>query len=88
MNNGWASEFSSLGRGVRQRYLSPHIFILCAKILASAIRNDENINGLSIDGVKSRISQYADDATLILNGTKGSIESSLTMLAHSIKLLV
>ncbi|KAL9989410.1 hypothetical protein ACROYT_G003957 [Oculina patagonica] len=81
LNNGWASEFFSLGRGVRQGCpLSPYIFILCAEILANAMRNNKDIKGILVEDTEVKISQYADETTLILNGTKKSLEASLLML--------
>ena len=44
INNGFASEFFKLERGVRQGCpLSGSLFVLCAEILANAIRNDNTI---------------------------------------------
>lgn len=43
-NNGLAVLFFELGRGVRQGWpLSPYVFILCAEILAAAIRKDTEL---------------------------------------------
>ena len=46
LNNGWASDFFSLHRGVRQGCpLSPYLFILGAQILGNAVRRDIDIRG-------------------------------------------
>ena len=64
INNGYASEFFSLERGVRQGCpLSGILFVLCAEILAHAVRNDENIKGIQIYKKEYKVSQYADDTT-------------------------
>ena len=64
----WASNFFALERGVRQGcLLSPYIFLLCVEILAERIRMNQDIKGISINGNEIKISQYADDTTLILN---------------------
>ena len=81
MNNGWSSNFFKLERGVRQGCpLSPYLFILCAEVLADAIRNDNNIKGITVDGQEIKISLYADDTTLILDGSRASFQNSLQVL--------
>ena len=80
-NNGWTSDFFSLSRGVRQGCpLSPYLFILCAEILGAAIRRDKLIHGIQISDKECKVSQYADDTTLILDGTKPSLERSFLLL--------
>ena len=80
-NNGWSSEFFQLGRGVRQGCpLSPYLFILYVEILASAFRNNDGIKGTCISETECKISQYADDTTLILDSTDISAKHSLGLL--------
>ena len=80
-NNGWTSDFFNLSRGVRQGCpLSPYLFILCAEILGASIRQDKQIRGINILENECKVSQYADDTTLILDGTKSSIERSFFLL--------
>ena len=71
-NNGLASGFFTLSRGVRQGCpLSPYLFILCAEVLGNAIRRDEEIRGIKISGgTECKLSQYADDTTMILDGSE------------------
>ena len=81
LNNGWASNFFEIQRGVRQGCpLSPYLFILSAEVLATAIRKNTNIKGISINDVEIKLSQYADDTTLILDGSDESLRSSLATL--------
>lgn len=81
LNNGWASNFFEIQRGVRQGCpLSPYLFILSAEVLAMAIRKNTNIKGISVNNVEIKLSQYADDTTLILDGSRESLFSSLAML--------
>jgi hypothetical protein len=82
VNNGHVSQYFTLSRSLRQGCpLSCYIFILCAEIFAIAVRKKQNIKGISIDEKNSvKLTQFADDTTLILDGSKES-------LAHSIKLV-
>ena len=80
-NNGWSSDFSTLSRGVRQGCpLSPYLFILCAEVLGNAIRRDEEIRGIKISGTECKLSQYADDTTMILDGSELSFSRTLYLL--------
>ena len=64
---GWASNFFSVHRGVHQGCpLSSYLFILSAEILAKAIRKNADIKGSMVKDTEIKLSQYADDTTLIL----------------------
>ena len=50
-----------------------HIFFIwCAEILAALIRNNKDTKGIQIFNTKFVTSQYADDTTMILDGSKTS----------------
>ena len=79
--NGHLSDWFCVQRGCRQGDpISSYIFILCAEILANLIRNDPNINGIKIGNTEYIISQFADDTTLILDGTDKSLKAALNVL--------
>ena len=81
LNNGWASNFFKLSRGVRQGCpLSPYLFILSVEILADAIRQKKEIRGITLNGKEIKLSQYADDTTLILDGSEESLLEALNLI--------
>ena len=68
MNNGTASNYFPLERGVRQGDpLSPYLFIVVVETLAIAIRQNQDIKGISIENEETKILQYADDTTAVLS---------------------
>ena len=56
------------------------MFILSAEVLAKAIRKDKKIVGILVNNKEIKLSQYADDTTLTLDGSKKSLVASLEML--------
>jgi len=67
LNNGFATNFFSVSRGVRQGDpLSPLLFILSLEILACYIREDRNIHGLVINDEEIKLTLFADDVTCFL----------------------
>jgi hypothetical protein len=79
--NGHLSDWFYIKRGCRQGDpLSPYLFILCAEILSLLIKQNKDISGIKINNIEFLISQYADDTTLILDGTEKSLYNSLKVL--------
>ena len=81
LNNGWASNFFQLSRGVRQGCpLSPYKFILSVEVMAEGIRKRKEIVGIIVNGKEIKLSQYADDTTLILDGSEQSVKEAVKLL--------
>jgi hypothetical protein len=68
--NGFLSEFFRIERGLN------------AEILAIKIRNNPDVKGICINGTEYKISQFADDTSLLLDGSEKSLHSALKMLEH------
>ena len=80
LNNGFCTEPFPLSRGVRQGCpLSPLLFILGAEILANKIRQDKNIQGIKIYNHEFKISQFADDTSLLCEDLN-SVENAIALL--------
>jgi len=61
-NNTFATPFYPLERGVRQGCPpSGILFVIGVELLASVIRSDKSMKGLSLDSKKFKLVQYADD---------------------------
>ena len=81
-NNGYASQFFQIGRGIRQGCpISALLFLLVAESMADKIRMSNKIRGIDIKGVTVTISQLADDTTLFLND-QSSLKNVLLLLSH------
>lgn len=62
-------------RGCRQGDpLSPYIFLLCAEILGTMIRENKEIKGITIQDEECKITQYADDTQIYLKGDSHSMK--------------
>jgi hypothetical protein len=67
MNNGHTSAYFKPTRGIRQGCpVSAYLFLLIVETMANAIKNNDQIKGIKINGREYKISQYADDTCLYL----------------------
>lgn len=81
IQHGFFSEFFPIGRGCRQGDpISPYLFDLCVEILGILFRNNNEIKGIKIDKFSNKLSQYADDTCIYLDGTTRSLKNSLDLL--------
>ena len=81
IQNGFISEFFNLRKGCRQGDpISPYVFILCAEILGNMVRDSKSISGIKINEKEFRLSQYADDTQIFLDGTEKSLKETLNIL--------
>ena len=80
---GNISDRITIQRGCRQGDpLSPYIFLICAEILAILIRKNKNIKGISVNNIERKISQLADDTSLILDGSEESLAETFKTLEN------
>ena len=78
---GILSDPLNIERGARQGDpIAAFEFILCAEILSIMIRENKEITGINIDQREYKLTQFADDTTLFLDGTKESLQASLNTL--------
>ena len=52
--------------------MAAYLFLTVAEILSILIKNNKQIKGINIGGVEHKISQYADDTGIILDGSRES----------------
>ena len=60
--------------------LSVFLFLICAQVLYIMIESNQDIKGINVNGKEIKVTQFADDTTLILNGECGPLQSALNML--------
>ena len=78
---GFLSKFINIERGCRQGDpISPYLFIIAAQILTILILKNPNVKGIFCGNTEIKLSQFADDTTLILDGTPHSLQAALNVL--------
>ena len=81
MNAGFMTNYFIVSRGVRQGcHLSPLLFVLEVELLGLKIRQDQLCRGIKLpDGQEAKISQFADDTTLI-NEDTASLKAAMNAI--------
>ena len=59
---------------------------ICAEFLATKIRKNKTIKGISINNIEFKISQYADDTSAMLDDTERSLNQTLEELSRFSKI--
>ena len=78
---GVLSDFIDIEQGCRQGDpIAPYLFIIVAQILTVLIKNNNSIQGIKIEDEEIKLTQFADDTTLILNGSSESLQAALNTL--------
>ena len=79
VNNFLSPQFK-VERGIRQGCpLSCLIWLLSMEPLLNRIRATDTIRGIAISGTEVKLSAYADDLTLILDGTERSLRNAIAV---------
>lgn len=79
--NNILSDFFILKRGCRQGDpISSYLFLLCAEILSLLVKHNKSISGIVIDDTELKLSQFADDTTLILDGSKTAFDEAMNVI--------
>lgn len=81
LQSGYLSDQFSIQRGRRQGDpVAPYLFILCAEILSILIKQNKEIKGIIINNKEYKLTQYADDTSLTLDGSEQSLFTALDTL--------
>ena len=68
-------------RGYRQGDpIAPYLFLLFAEVLACLIENSPETTGIKFGNNMYKLTQFADDTTIILDGTSKSLQATLNIL--------
>ena len=75
------SSFINIENGCCQGDLiAPYLVIICAQILNLMLKYNQSVRGIKVGNTEFRLIPFADDTTIILDGTRNSLEAVLNML--------
>ena len=60
--------------------MASYLFLLCAEILCLMVKFNMSVHGISIANKEFKLSQYANDTTIILDGTRDSLLAALNTI--------
>ena len=78
---GFLSSAIPIERGCRQGDpIAPYLFLLVAEILSLLIEKNPDIKGIQVGKQMIKVTQFADDTTLLLDGSSSSLQATLNVL--------
>ena len=81
LQSGVMLSFLNIEKGCHQGDpLAAYLFLMCAQILLLMTKHDKSIKGISIGQTEYKLTQFADDTTIILDGSKASLLAALNTL--------
>ena len=81
LNYGNLTKLIDMERGVFQGCpISPYLFLLVIETMAIAIRQNNNIKGIPVEGKELKISLLADDSTCFINGSDDSFRALFNVI--------
>ena len=81
VQNGCLSELFNIGIGCRQGDpVSSYCFLLSVEVLSILVRQNKLIKGITIGSRELKLSQFADDTSLILDGSKQSFDAAIDII--------
>ena len=77
----WESNPTPIERGCRHGDpIAPYLFLFVAEVLRCLIEKSLEITGIKIGNNMYKLTQFADDTTIILDGTSKSLQATLKIL--------
>ena len=71
LNNGFSTGYFELYRGTRQGDpLAPYLFILVIEVLASLVKQNKDITGISVGNKELKLCMFADNSTFFVKDIK------------------
>lgn len=81
LQSGFLSVQFDIQRGCRQGDpVALYLFIICTEILSILLKQNKDIKGIFVNNKEHKISQYADDTLLALDGSPKSLFEALEII--------
>ncbi|RUA04563.1 MAG: hypothetical protein DSY43_06055, partial [Gammaproteobacteria bacterium] len=81
IQNGFLSRSFPIKRGCRQGDpAAPYIFLISIQILIDMIKNNASIRGIRLNSIEHKLSFYADDGLIYLDGEEASLRALMNTL--------
>ena len=78
IQSGFLSRLFNIERGCRHdNPIAAYMFLLCAQITLLMVDNNKSITEISIKKHSCKITQFADDTTIFLDGSRDSLIATL-----------